>query len=104
MNELLPKQKHQSLYPTGITVTVGDLIINGVIEERIIKKDMPVKVHFFPGATVADMEDYLIPIIQKKPSDIILLVWTNDAKNLPSRTVLYNLLMLKALVKDSLPT
>ena len=49
------------------------------------------------------MEHYLIPIIQKKPSNIILHVGTNDAKNLPSRTVLDNLLKLKALVKD-LPT
>ena len=50
------------------------------------------------------MERYLIPIVQKKPSNIILHVGTNSAKNLPSRTVLDNLLKLKALVKDSLPT
>ena len=43
-------------------------------------------------------------MIQKKPSNIILNVRTNHAKNLPSRTVLVNLLKLKALVKDSLPT
>ena len=83
---------------------VGDSIINGVIEERTNKKNWPVKAHNFPGATVADMEYYLIPIIQKKPSNIILHVETNNAKNLPSRTVLSNLLKLKALVKDSLPT
>ena len=55
---------------------------------------------------MADMEHYLTPIIQKKPSTIILHVGTNDAKNLPSRTVLDNLLKLKALVIDgeSLPT
>ena len=95
---------HQGLYPSGTTVIVGDSIINGVIAERINKKDRPVKVRNFPGATVADMEHYLIPIIQKKPSNIILHVRTNDAKNLPLRTALDNLLKLKALVKDSLPT
>ena len=104
MNESNSKLKHQGLYPNGTTVIVGDSIINGVIEERINKKDRPVKVRNFPGATVADMEHYLIPIIQKKPSNIILHVGTNDAKNLPSRTVLDNLLKLKALVKDSLLT
>ena len=103
MNESLSKQKHQGLYPSGTTVIVGDSIINGVIEERINKKDRPVKVRNFPGATVADMEQYLIPIIQKKSSNIILHVATNNTKNLPSRTVLDNLLKLKALVKDSLP-
>ena len=104
MNESSSKLKHQGLYPNGTTAIVGDSIINGVIEKRINKKDGPVKVRNFPGATVADMEHYLIPIIQKKPSNIILHVGTNDAKNLPSRTVLDNLLKLKALVKDSLST
>ena len=80
------------------------MIINDVIEEKINEKDRPVKVRNFPGATVANMEHYLILIIQKKPSNIVLLVGTNDAKNLPSRTVLDSLLKLKALVKDSLPT
>ena len=50
------------------------------------------------------MEHYLIPIIQKKPSNITLHVGTNDAKNLPSRTVLDNLLKLKALLRDSSST
>ena len=103
-NESSSKLKHQGLYLSGTTVIVGDSIINGVIEERINKKDRAVKVQNFPGATVADMEHYLIPIIQKKPSNIILHVGKNNAKNLPSRTVLDNLLKLKALVKDSLPT
>ena len=53
---------------------------------------------------MADMEHYLIPIIQKKASNIILHVRANDAINLPSRTILDNLLKLKALVKDRLPT
>ena len=84
MNESSSKLKHQGLHPNGTTVIVGDSIVNGVVEERINKKDRPVKVHNFPGATVVDVEHYLIPIIRKKPSNIILHVGTNDAKNLPS--------------------
>ena len=53
---------------------------------------------------MAYMEHYLIPVIQKKPSNIILHVGTNNAKNLPSQTVLEIFLKLKALVKDGLPT
>ena len=78
MNESLSKQKHQGLYPNETIVIVGDSIISVVIEERINKKDRPVKVRNFPGATVADMEHYLIPIIQKKFSNIILHVATNN--------------------------
>ena len=92
MNESLSKIKYQGLYPSRTTVIVGDSIINGVNEERINKKNRPVKVRIFPGATVADMDHYLIPIIQKKPSNIILHVETNDATNIPFRTVLDNLL------------
>ena len=94
MKELLSKQKHQGLSPSRTIVIVADSIINGVIEEKIKKKDKPVKVHNFPGATVADMEHYLIPIIQKEPSNITLHVGTNDAKNLPSGTVLDSLFKL----------
>ena len=104
MNKSNSKLNYQGFYPNGTNAIVEDSIINGMIEERINKKDRPVKVRNFAGATVADIEHYLIPIIQKKPSNIILHVGTNDAKNLPSRTVLDNLLKLKALVKDSLPT
>ena len=60
MNKSLLKLKHQGLYPSGTAVIAGDSIINKVIEERINKKDSPVKVRSF---TVADIEHYFIPII-----------------------------------------
>ena len=87
MNESLSKQKHQGLYPNETIVIVGDSIISAIIEERINKKDRPVKVRNFLVATVADMEHYLIPVIQKQPDNVVLHVETNDAKNLPSRVV-----------------
>ena len=37
-----------------------------------------VKVHSFPGATVSDMEDYLKPLMKKRPSIVILHFGTND--------------------------
>ena len=87
MNESLSKQKHQGLYPNETIVIVGDSIISAIIEERINKKDRPVKVRNFLVATVADMEHYLIPVIQKQLDNVVLHVETNDAKNLPSRVV-----------------
>ena len=87
MNKSISKQKQQGLYPTEKTVIVEDSIINGVTEERTNKKDRPVKVRNFLGAAVADMEPYLIPVIQKQPKNVILHVGTNHAKNLPSRIV-----------------
>ena len=37
-----------------------------------------IKVHCFPRTTVSDMEDYLKPLIKKRPAKIILHCGTND--------------------------
>ena len=71
MNESISKLKHKGLYPNRTTVIIGHSIINDVIEERINKKDRPVRVRNFSGATMAGLEYYLILMIQKKPSNII---------------------------------
>ena len=60
MNEFLSNLKHQDLYPSGTTVTVEELIINGVIEERINRKDRLVKVRNFPGAIVRDYRNIML--------------------------------------------
>ena len=58
MNESISKLTHHGLYPIWINVIVGDSIINGAIEERINKRDRPVKARNFPGAKVIVMEHY----------------------------------------------
>ena len=47
MNESISKLEYQGLYPSGTTVIVADWIIDGIIEERLNKKDRPVKVRNF---------------------------------------------------------
>ena len=44
----------------------------------LMSRSKRVKVHCFPGATVSDMEDYLKPLIKKRPARIILHCGTND--------------------------
>ena len=63
MNEPHSKIQNQGLYPSRATVVVGDLIINGLIEERINTKNRSFEVYNFPGTAVADMELYLVSII-----------------------------------------
>ena len=46
------------------------------------------------------MDHYIIPIILKKPSNVIFHVRTNDVKNLPSRKILENLLQLKKILNE----
>ena len=37
------------------------------------------KVRYFPGARIADMKHYSVPLLMKQPERIILLIGTNDA-------------------------
>jgi lysophospholipase L1-like esterase len=54
---------------------------------RLSDTNNHVVVKSFAGATIEDMEDYLKPIIRKRPESIILHVGTNDLKNLSPKQV-----------------
>ena len=47
------------------------------------KNRRPLKVRYFPGARIADMKHYSVPLLRKQPERIILHIGTNDA---PFRT------------------
>ena len=38
-----------------------------------------IKVRYFPGAKIKDMYHYVIPLLEKKPENMILHLGTNDA-------------------------
>ena len=61
-----------NIWPKSTTLIVGDSIINGVLEERLCGGGRNIKVRSFPGATVDDLNHYIIPLLQKKPSHIIV--------------------------------
>ena len=53
-----------------VTVICGDSIIKHVHGWKLTE-NKKVVVKCFPGATVEDMEDFIKPIIRKKPENII---------------------------------
>ena len=71
------------------------MIINGVLEERLSQKDRILKVCNFSEATVEVMGHHIIHNINKKPSNIIIHMGTNDYKNSASREVLDSILKLQ---------
>ena len=84
-NETDPRNKKlQDLYPKGTTVIADDLIINGVIEEKLNRL---VKVR-----NMDEKQQYLILIIKKKPIYIILHVETSNTTISASRDILNKLL------------
>ena len=65
------------------------------IREELLKTDKHnVKVRFYRGGTIEDMEDNIKPILKKEPDYIILHVGTNNATNFTARDILDKLLRL----------
>ena len=58
----------QSLWPAGTTLIVGDSMLGGIEEPRMGPKR---NVRSFPGATIADMFQYIVPLLRKKPSRVV---------------------------------
>ena len=85
------------------TLIVGDSIINSVLEEELCGGSRNVKFKNFPGATVDDLNQHIIPLLQKKPSHIIVHAGTNEAYHSTSREILNKLLNFKSLIQDKLP-
>ena len=90
------------LWPPNTVLIVGDSILNGLIEKRI---GTNVKVRSFSGARIKDMYPYLVPLIEKKPSHVILHVASNDSVNVnKSHEELTNeILQLKHYLEKALP-
>ena len=62
-----------------------------------------VKVHGFSGATISDFYTYLLPLLEKKPSNIIIMAGTNDSVNKNSDEIVSELLLLKNWILKAIP-
>ena len=96
----LVREKHH--WKDGTVLITGDSTLNGLMEKRMGNN---VKCRPFPGARVEDMSSYLIPLLKKKPDDIILHVSTNDSTNKEkdADTIVGELLNLKKCIEETLP-
>ena len=65
----------------------GDSIIEHVQGWDLSTNDRHVAVKSFSGAQIADMDDYLRPLLRKKPDEIILHVGTNNIRDESPRSV-----------------
>ena len=101
INEASPKETKHT-WPAGTCVIVGDSIITGIDEKRFSKNRL-VKLHDFRGATLADINHHIIPILKKKADVIILHVGTNDSVSRTFREILDDLLQLKSAITKTLP-
>ena len=79
------KSKHKP--KKKVTVIADDFILQQLQGWRLSDINNHVVVKSFAGATIEDMEDYLKPVIHKKPETIVLHIGTNDLRNLSPKQV-----------------
>ena len=68
------------------------------IKGWLLSRNKTVKVYGFPGSTTEDMESFLIPLLKRKPDQILLHVGTNDLKSYSPQQVADKILDLTKLV------
>ncbi len=83
----------------------GDSILQHIHGWNLSNDDQRVSVKSFSGSKVEDMQDYIKPLLRKKPDEIILHVGTNDIKDnsKTAEVVAAGILNLGTQVKESLP-
>ena len=74
------------------------------IDERRMSSKRLNKVRSLPGAICSDMYHCLVPILEKKPEHVILLVETNDVAHYEGMEIVDKLLELKSFTVKQLPT
>lgn len=94
---------NQSQYPTNTTVIAGNVVTNGIRDERSSGKNGIVKVRNFADATRENIRHNLIPTLERKPCHLILHVRINNAKSCPSKEVLGKLLTLNFFISKKCP-
>ena len=73
----------------------------GLNEKKLRKYNA--KVRAFPGASVDDMFDYLVPLLKKKPDNIILHIGSNDAPFKTANAIANEITSLMSFIKKELP-
>ena len=82
----------------------GDSIIQHVQGWDLSTNDKHVAVKSFSGARIADMEDYLKPLLRKEPYEIILHVGTNNIRDESLRSMAEGIVNLVTQIQQDFPT
>ena len=96
-------QQNNEEWRKGTTLFWGDSTISGLIEKKMSTKSK-IKVRYFPGAKIKDMYHYAIPLLKKRPENIILHLGTNDAPYKSGTDIVKDLIALKDFILEKLPS
>ena len=82
---------------------VGDSVIK-FIQPRKLSRKFDVSAHCFPGATVQDMNDYIKPVLQRKPDKIVLHVGTKNLRDDRPKDVKNKVACVVEVIKNNQPS
>ena len=102
--DLVSSSKNDQTPSKKVTLVAGDSILKNIHGWRLSNSDNHVVVKSFAGATISDMEDFLKPVIRKKPNSIILHVGTNDIEHDTAKRVAEGVLNLAIQVTENSPS
>ena len=63
-----------------------------------------IKVRYFPGAKIKDINHFVIPLLEKKPENITLHLGTNDGRYKSDTDILTDLIELKDFILEKSPS
>ena len=89
-------------WPENTTLITGSSIISGLQEKKLLQYNA--KVRSFPGSCVDDMYDYILPLLKKKPANIILHIGSNDSLHKNAEQILNEIRNLNTFIVNVLPT
>lgn len=85
------------------TVIVGDSIIKFVKGWELSNPSQRVTVKSFSGANLEDMDDFINPILRKKPDQLVLHIGTNDLRHAESQVVAHGVINLAHKIEQQCP-
>ena len=85
------------------TVIVGDSIIKYVKGWELSNPTQRVTVKSFSGANLEDMDDFINPILRKKPDQLVLHIGTNDLRRAESQVVAHGVINLAHKIEQQCP-
>ena len=74
----LLETREDGKWKKGTILIMGESILSGLRYHKMPHR-RPLKVRYFPGARIADMKHYSVPLLMKQPEHIILHTGFNDA-------------------------
>ena len=69
-------QQNSEKWRKGTTLIFGDSTMSGLIDKKM-SRNRKIKVTYFPGAKIKDIHQYAIPVLEKKPENIISYLGAN---------------------------